>query len=145
VEPLGRTFSASREYTAVQILPSLNDLSSDVSSWHIAAIVSADFGWAGSGLERAAEEAGSQNEPKIAKRYSLRNVSVDLPHQVGSCTHRGVRRVITHTGGSKLPNTVSFDGCHCYFLMVVFGGISITQCHVISKSQIQQRIALWSL
>jgi len=52
--------------------------------WHIAAIVSADFGWAGSGLERAAEEAGSQNEPKIAKLYSLRNVSVDLPSQGGS-------------------------------------------------------------
>ena len=118
-----------------------------VSFWHIAAIVSADFGWAGSGLERAAEEAGSQNEPKIAKRYSLLNVSVDLPHQVGSSTHRGVRR--RHHAhwcyGSKLPDTVSFDGCHCYFLMVVFGDISITQCHMISKSQIQQLIAPWSL
>ena len=60
----------------------------------------------GSGLERAAEEAGSQNEPKIAKRYSLRNVSVDLPHQIGSCTHRGVRRVITHTGVTEASSPI---------------------------------------
>jgi hypothetical protein len=41
---------------------------------------------------------GFRNEPNITKLYSLRNVPVDLLHQVGSCTHRGVRRVVTHTG-----------------------------------------------
>src|ERR1700746_2215226 len=34
---------------------------------------------------------GCLNEPNITKLYSLRNVPVDLLHQVGSCTHRGVR------------------------------------------------------
>jgi hypothetical protein len=39
--------------------------------------------------------------------------------------------------------TVSFDGC--YFLMVVFGDISITQCRPMLKIEIWQRIAASNL
>jgi hypothetical protein len=68
--------------------------------------VSADFGWAGSGLERAAEEAGSENEPKIAKLYSLRNVSVDLPRQLAAVRTVECDGVITHTGVTEASSPI---------------------------------------
>jgi hypothetical protein len=44
-------------------------------------------------------------------------------------------------GVIKLPSMLVFDGHHCYFLIVVFGSISILQRRTVPKVKIQQRIA----
>jgi hypothetical protein len=39
----------------------------------------------------------------------------------------------------KLQSLLVFDGRNCYFLIVVFGGVSIARCRTILKTEIQQR------
>ena len=53
----------------------------------------------------------------------------------GSVVSRGARDEII-----KLLSLLVFDGCHCYFLVVVFGGISILQRPIALKVKIPQRI-----
>jgi hypothetical protein len=48
-------------------------------------------------------------------------------------------------GTQQAPKIVSFDGCYCYFLMVVFDDISIAQCHSMLKVEIRQRITFADL
>ena len=41
--------------------------------------------------------------------------------------------------GIKLQSLLVFDCRNCYFLIVVFGGISIARCRTILKTEIQRR------